>query len=126
MPAGPMMKCRLAANSAAVNRSIASTVAYGAPALHHGNSNSTSNSKRPAIFNRRSAGRNGDSTAAALRLGACGRPSKPQGRTTSTTAITRNSATKVNLENEKSTPNHCTVPMPTHSALISAISSAAM
>ena len=82
-------------------------------------------SSMAASCSARLAGRSGGSIAAVLRVGAWARPIRPQGRQTSTTAITRNSATSVSLEKLKSMPNHCTVPMPTHIALISAINSAA-
>ena len=91
-----------------------------------GSSTSAASSAAPAHFSVASAGRSGASGGALLRLTPCGLPSSPHGRPTSTTAITRNSATSVSLEKEKATPSTWTVPMPTHSALISAMSSAAM
>ena len=54
-----------------------------------------------------------------------GLPNSPQGRTTSTTAITTNSTTSVSLENENSTPAISTSPIQMHSALIWLISKAA-
>jgi hypothetical protein len=59
------------------------------------------------------------------RTAALARPNRPQGRTTSTTAITTNSATSVKRLNDRPTPKIVTSPMPMHSALISAMISAA-
>src|SRR3989344_4146560 len=105
MPAGPMMKCRLAANSAAISRSIISTVRYGEPVVSNGNSTSATTNAAPPSLNQRSGWRRGASGRPVLRLTPCGLPMRPQGRQTSTTAITRNSTTSVSLENDTLKPN---------------------
>ena len=61
MPAGPIRKCRLAANSAAINRSIASTVVYGDAAVRMGNSASSTNSATIASTKLRDGRRSGSS-----------------------------------------------------------------
>ena len=67
----------------------------------------------------------GVSASPAARAVACGLPIRPQGRHTSTTAITTNSTTRVSLENDKATPPTSTRPIQMHSAFSSAISNAA-
>ena len=119
------MKCRLAANSTAVNTSIINTDRYGAPADNQGSDASKAAIAKPTTRSFRSAGRNGDSAGPATRIAVCGLPSKPDGRSTSTMAITTNSTTRVSFENANDTPNTSTVPIATHTALISAINSAA-
>jgi len=74
---------------------------------------------------RGAAGRSGASMGAELRLAPCGRPNRPQGRNTSTSAMKANSTTSVSLENDTLKPSRVTVPRPMHSALISAMMSAA-
>ena len=74
----------------------------------------------------REAGRIGASMAAPPRTAICGRPSRPCGRAISTIAITRNSATSVNLEKFTENPAMLTSPMPMQSALTSATRTAAI
>ena len=97
MPAGPIRKCRLAANSTAISRSIIRTMTYGDESWSNGTSSSAASATRPTAFHARGNGRSGVSIAALPRAAACGRPKRPQGRHTSTTAITRNSTTRVSL-----------------------------
>ena len=125
MPPGPMMKCRLVANSTAIRMSMASTTVYGYACDSTGSSSRKPSTIQPNLRVRASAGVSGASISAALRVAAPGRPKSPQGRQISTAAITRNSTTRVSLENEKLTPNSVVWPMAKHMALISAISKAA-
>ena len=62
---------------------------------------------------------------AAWRESGCGLPSNPQGRSTNTTAITKNSTTKVNFEKEIAVPKILTTPNQMQIAFNSAINSAA-
>lgn len=98
---------------------------YGNALAASGASASTSNTKAASPFRRLPAGRNGVSGVPIARTAALARPSRPQGRTTSTTAITTNSATSVKRLSDKPMPKIVTCPIPMHSALISAISNAA-
>ena len=128
MPAGPMMKCRLAANSTATSTSVSSTTAYGNCAATPGHTATAASAASPMATAARLArvgGCNGGSCRPPPRATGCGLPSKPQGRATSTTAITTNSTTSVSFENDRLTPITSTNPSQMHTALSSAISSAA-
>ena len=67
----------------------------------------------------------GGAGSAASRSMAGGLPNRPKGRTTSTSAMIRNSTTRVSLEKTMSSPNHCTVPTPMQKALATPIRMAA-
>ena len=122
-----MMKCRLAANRTAISTSIISTwhdrarsrSAPPAPRAAPG---------RPSLL----AARRQASAAAAAPAPPCrappiaALPNSPHGRHTSTTAITRNSATSVSLLSGNGEPKTSIEPMPMQKiALIMAISTAA-
>jgi hypothetical protein len=109
-----MMKCRLAANSTAISMSMPSTGSVRAVAAASSGSAAAPRQHGSASARRsgRLAGRSGASTAGVLRTAPCGRPEQTPGRTTSTTAITRNSATSVSLRTKlKTTPKIADVPM---------------
>ena len=93
MPPGPIMKCRLAANSTAISISVSTDSAYG-PATN-GAATASSSAQPPAIRSASGAGRTTGSESGAGLASARARPSRPFGRNTSTTAITRKTSTSV-------------------------------
>ena len=120
-----MTKCRLAANSTAISRSIISTTTYGAEPCSSGTSSSAASATAPQRFHTGGSGRSGVSIAALPRTAACGLPNRPHGRHTSTTAITANSATSVSLLSGNGVPKRSIEPAPMQNALTIAISTAA-
>ena len=89
-----MMKCKLVANSTMTKMSINSTMANALP--NSGTASSSIPAAAAAIRRAVPAGRSGGSGASpGARETASGRPSRPRGRSTSTTAMTRNISTTV-------------------------------
>ena len=72
-----------------------------------------------SVLARAPTGRSSRTAPASRRASASGRPYSPQGLTIRTAAITTNSTTSVNLDSDTVAPSTDSVPMPTHSALIS-------
>ncbi len=110
-----------------VNFSKFTLVAEFLVMANNGDAISTRRTTTPRIATVREAGRIGASgSAAAPRAATCGRPSRPCGLAISTMAMTRNSATSVNLEKFTEKPPKVTSPRPMQRALTSAMSTAAM
>ncbi len=125
MPPVPIRNCRLAANSANTMTSVARTSAYSSPASGRSAAHAKSTSA-PIAAGRPGATISARNSASGVVGGADGGlPRNPYGFTTSTTAITTNSATSVSLGNATATPKMSTVPRPMQSARVSPISSAA-
>ena len=108
IPPGPIMKCKLAANSISTSASVSTARAY-VPATS-GTASASSSAAAPSTRRAMGAGRMTGTRSGAVRASATGRPSSPFGRTTSTAAMMANTSTSVAF-GTSATPNACNSPI---------------